>query len=566
MPQTGIASEVLTAPVAARNRGFGSPWLALALVVVLIWFGGISQRVLTEPDEGRYAEIPREMLASGDWVTPRLDGLPYFEKPPLQYWATAAAYSVLGISAGASRLWTIGLGFAGLVLLLLAGANLYGAATGRLAALLLAGSPLYVLVAHINTLDMGVAFFLTASLCAILKAQQAEPGAGAQRRAMLWAAAAAALGVLSKGLIALVIPGLALIAYSITQRDFALWRRLSLWRGALLLLVIAAPWFLLVSSRNPGFAHFFFIHEHFERFATKVHGRFRPWWYFIPFVLIGVLPWAGIVARSALAVWRHEATQQGFRGGRFALLWAVVIVVFFSLSDSKLSPYIVPIVAPLALVTARALADGLISFVGEDLMWTAATGLGALATAAFVGYAPQAQALRVEYGAMLPWVAAAGVLWLSGAGLAWLCHERRAVVGAIACIGVCSLGALQALTLGTNTLANERSGYPLAQSISTYVDQTTSLYAIGTFPQSVAFYLRRPLVIVGDPGELETQFDPHSPFWIRDLNGFAERWRKEPRAVAIVDEGEMPRLRALGIPMQVVFTNSQLKVVTKPAG
>src|SRR5579859_6566442 len=137
--------------------------LAAALLAAA-WFTGLGQRDLFQTDEGRYAEIPREMLASGDWVTPRLDTLKYFEKPPLQYWATAVAYSVFGESNATSRLWTALLGFLGILMTAFAARRLFDARIGWSAALVLTGSVYYVIMGHFNTLDMGVTFFMCGSL------------------------------------------------------------------------------------------------------------------------------------------------------------------------------------------------------------------------------------------------------------------------------------------------------------------------------------------------------------------------------------------------------------------
>ena len=144
-------------------------WLVIA--VALIWFANLEYRKLIKPDEGRYAEIPREMVVSGDWVTPRLNDLKYFEKPPLQYWATATAYTLFGEHHWTSRLWTALTGFAGILLVWFAGMRLFGREAANYAAILLGSSTLYVLMAHINTLDMGVTFFLTLGITGLLLGQ-----------------------------------------------------------------------------------------------------------------------------------------------------------------------------------------------------------------------------------------------------------------------------------------------------------------------------------------------------------------------------------------------------------
>jgi len=189
-------------------------WLVVAIAV--IWFANLEYRTLIKPDEGRYAEIPREMVKSGDWVTPRLNDLKYFEKPPLQYWATATAYEVFGEHQWTSRLWAGLTGFAGLLLVWFAGTKLFGREAGGYAALLMGSSLLYVLIGHINTLDMGVTFFLTLGIVALLLGQS-QPYPPIRRNWMLLAWAGLALAVLSKGLMGIILPGAALFIYCVVQ-------------------------------------------------------------------------------------------------------------------------------------------------------------------------------------------------------------------------------------------------------------------------------------------------------------------------------------------------------------
>ena len=198
-------------------------WLIVAAAV--IWFSNLEYRTLVKPDEGRYAEIPREMVKSGDWTTPRLNELKYFEKPPLQYWATAVAYTVFGEHQWTSRLWAGLTGFAGILLVWFAGLRLFGREAADYAAMLLGSSLLYVLIGHINTLDMGVTFFITLGIFALLLGQS-ETDEKKRRNWMLLAWAGMALAVLSKGLMGLILPGTAVLIYCVLQRDLTVLKRM----------------------------------------------------------------------------------------------------------------------------------------------------------------------------------------------------------------------------------------------------------------------------------------------------------------------------------------------------
>src|SRR5881392_2180157 len=344
------------------RRGGRLGWRAW-VILGAAWFATLEVRPLLDPDEGRYAEIPREMLASGDWITPRFDGLKYFEKPPLQYWATAAAYQVFGLEQWSSRLWSVGLAFACLPLVFTWVARLYGRDSALLALTALAVSPFFVIVGHLNLLDGAFTFWLTAAMLAFTLAQTTPPASAAERRWMLAAWGAGALAVLSKGIVVGVLAGAALILYSLSERDTHTWRRLHPGAGLALFTAIAAPWFVVVSLRNPAFPGFFFVHEHFARFLTTVHQRVEPWWYFLPLLLVGVLPWvvplARACGRAALTSGVAAGTARGsasapFEPLKFLLVFAAVTLAFFSASGSKLAPYILPMLPVLAPVTALA--------------------------------------------------------------------------------------------------------------------------------------------------------------------------------------------------------------------
>jgi len=265
--------------------------LLLVLLAVFISLDSLGARKLANPDEGRYSEIAREMAQTGDFVTPRLNGLKYFEKPPLQYWATAIAFKLFGETEFTARLYSALCGLGCLLLVAYTGRCLFDDETGLLAALVLLSAPYFAALTEIITLDMGLTFWMTLSVCGFLVAQSASNDSS-RRRWMLAAWAGMAGAVLSKGLIGLVFPAAAVVLYCLVQRDLRLIARLEWMRGMALFFVLTLPWFIAVSLQNPEFARFFFIHEHFERFLTTEHRRVAAWWYFFPILFAGFLPWA----------------------------------------------------------------------------------------------------------------------------------------------------------------------------------------------------------------------------------------------------------------------------------
>ena len=193
-------------------------WILLA-VLAAGWFCNLGYRHLIKPDEGRYAEIPREMVVSGDWLTPHLNGYKYFEKPALQYWLTAAAFAAFGQNEWAARLWPGLSGFLGVLLVFWAGKRLFSPPAGLCGAAVAASCALYVVIGHVLTLDMALTFFMSASVFALAVAQQ-DSGESERLRWMLVAWAAAALAVMTKGLVGIVLPAGAIAAYVLLHRDW----------------------------------------------------------------------------------------------------------------------------------------------------------------------------------------------------------------------------------------------------------------------------------------------------------------------------------------------------------
>ncbi len=310
---------------------------------------------LFEPDEGRYAEIPREMLATGDWVTPRLNGVLYFEKPPLYYWSVAASMAVLGENEVAVRL-PGKLASAGMVLLAAAFARRrYGSRTGLLAGLVAATSLLVVALARIAIIDPLVSLALAAAAFAFASFAEADAAGDARRarRALYGFHVACAAAVLLKGLIGVVLPGGAVVFWTLlTGRWRTLGRVFSPGPLAVFFL-LAVPWHVAMARRHPDFLQFYFVHEHFQRFATTEHRREGPVVYFVPVLLAGFLPWTGFLGRwketwpgLSRAAWKERATEA------FLWIFSLEVFLFFSVSRSKLIPYVLPIWPALAVLLA----------------------------------------------------------------------------------------------------------------------------------------------------------------------------------------------------------------------
>ena len=538
--------------------------LLLLLAVVLIWFGNLEYRKLIRPDEGRYAEIPREMVVSGDWTTPRLNELKYFEKPPLQYWATAVAYEVFGEHQWTSRIWAALTGFAGILLAWFTGARLFGREAGIYAALLLGSSMLYAMMSHINTLDMGVTFFISLGLFSLLLAQK-EDQVAARRNWMLLAWAGLALAVLSKGLMGLVLPGAALFLYSVFNRDITVWKRMHWFSGLLLFSLIAVPWFVLVIKANPEFFQRFFIYEHFERFTTKVHGRFQPWYYFVPILLLGMMPWTMLMFDTLLRSWRGSVRKvKEFSPERFLLVWAVFVYLFFSISDSKLPSYLLPMFPALALLMGKQLAE----MKARRLFWLTIPSL--VVVAILLGLAPFADRTadtplqHQMYSEYSVWLVIAAAFWLASVIAAlWLLRRDNKMI-AVVVLAFSSLIAAQAGVSGYNTIARERSSYIIADAIKPLIKPDVPFYSVFCYEQTLPFYLKRTFTLVDYQDEMDFGIKMEPERWIPSVELLAKRWSTQADAYAIVPTPLLYILQQQGMAMKEIYRDEQYVVVSKP--
>ena len=539
-------------------------WLLL-IVAAFTWFGPLDYNALIRPDEGRYAEIPREMVSTGDWNTPRLNGIKYFEKPALQYWATAVAYEVFGEHNWTARLWSALTGFLGILLVYYAGLRLFGRDAGLLAALVLGGSFLYVMLGHINILDMGVSFFMSVTLVALLLAQREGISAQQNRWWMVVCWAGMALSMLSKGLIGVALPGAVLVLYTLIQRDWGLWKRLHLGIGTLIFLAIAAPWFITVSIDNPEFPWFFFVHEHFMRFLTTVHGRVHPWYTFIPVVMLGVLPWLVPMFDSLWRSWKTDTPTRGqFAPRRMLLIWIVFIFLFFSKSDSKLVPYILPIFPALALL----IGDRLTRISGKTLFWQLIIMLPiALAAIVFAPLAVRAGSVSVPaslYANMVPWIQAAGASWLAGTLLALWFARREQVRAAVIALGLAGLLTGQLTFMGYDAIAPASSAYTIAQQIKPYLKPGVPFYSVGMYEQTLTPYIQRTVTLVAHTDEMAFGLQQEPWKWIPSVDTWKQIWLKQPYALAVITPPLYEQLVAQKLPMRVIARDTRRVVVTTP--
>ena len=549
-----------------KNKTF--TW-TLSAVFILFSLYVLGIRTLVPPDEGRYAEMAREMFTSGDWVTTRLNGIKYFEKPPLQAWMNALSFTLFGLGDWQARLWTGLCGIGAVLLTGYTGSKVFGQRVGFYAALVLGSCFYWLACTQINSLDMGLSGMMTISLCALLVAQRDSASAAERRNWMLACWAGMALAVLSKGLIGLLLPGGVLVVYTVITRDWKLWTRLHLVKGLLLFFAIATPWFVLVALRNPEQPAFFFIHEHWNRFFLKEHHREQVWYVFFVLTAVGMVPWLGVLGQSlALGVKREDGL---FRPRLMLLVWAVFILLFFTKSNSKLPGYILPIFPALALLVAGYLEAGSRRSRMLNAALMSLVGAALLATVPFMPKLAGRLGEVVLYQAYQPWVLAAGLTALAGGALAWLLARRRGASAAntrdlfVLVLAIAGFATTELILAGFEPIGHMRAGANLLPAIRAELKPDTRLYAVGTYEQSLTFYLGRTMTLVDYRDEFSFGLQQQPELAIPTVAAFVEQWTRDASAgvrdVAIIRADIYNDLKQKGVPMRVVAQDQRRIVI-----
>ncbi|MBR8044774.1 glycosyltransferase family 39 protein [Burkholderia multivorans] len=542
--------------------------LVLLLVAfAVIWFTPLGMRHLIPSDEGRYAEMAREMFVTGDWITPRYNGYKYFEKPPLQTWLNALTFAWFGIGEWQARLYTALASFAGVLLVGFTGARLFNLLSGFLAAVVLASSPYWNLMGHFNALDMGLAFWMALSLCALLLAQR--PGLRpAAVRGWMWVCwAAMAFAVLSKGLVGVILPGAVLVLYTLVARDWALWKRLYLVSGLVIFFAIATPWFVLVQQRNPEFFNFFFIVQQFRRYLTPEQNRPGPFYYFVPVLLVGFLPWLSVAWQSVRHALRMPRQPNGFSPMLVLLIWSAFIFLFFSASHSKLISYVLPVAPALALIIGAYLpllgADRFRRHLLGYLVFFVAAAFGII----FLAYQGDARTPNALYRAFQIWLyvglAIAAVLTLVAA---WL-NRRAGVTAALTAFGAAWLIFGTIGGTGHDEFGRYSSGALLAPAVRAELAKLppdTPFYSIEMLDHTFPFYVGHTTIMVHRQDELAFGISVEPNKWVPTVDEWIARWKQDTHALAIMPPGEYDALVKQQVPMRVIARDNRRVIVEKP--
>ena len=500
-----------------------SPARQVLLLLVLgaaLYFVGLGSLPLLEPDEGRNAEVAREMLASGDWITPHYDTLPYLDKPPVFFWLAAASFRIAGVSEWAARLPSALAALGTLFLAWFLARQMFSGAVPLRAGEVFATCPLVVTLARLVIFDMTLGFFITAALVCYWMARQAE------RRAWWEAGFFAAMGLASitKGPVGFILPLLTVIAFEAARGSPRELKRLRWLGGLAVFFLTALPWCLVVSLRNPSFPRYAFWEESVVRFTAGGVRRGGNVFYYLPVFFGGLFPWSLFLLFTALNRLRRwkELRDDKQAPVLYLLIWSTVVLVFFSISHSKLPAYFLPACVPLSLLMAGGWSELDLATRAPDWLtagFAAILALGLVTALAFwlpihFSWLERLSREKIPPQALAhvrPSLAYTGMI-LAGWGILGRklasSQRRRGIPWltlAIAALVAPSVFLRWAQPI--RTYAEFASSRQLARTLLSSAQKDLMVYGFYYFRTSLPFYLKRPVgLVTGGGGELTSNY------------------------------------------------------------
>jgi len=494
----------------------------LLFAAAVLFFAGLGRLPLIEPDEGRNAEVGREMLVTGDWITPHFNSFVYLDKPAVFFWMVAASLKTFGVSEGAARFPSALMGLATMLLVWFLARRMFGNSAGLRAGLVFAACPLALVLAREVIFDMTLTFLVTVAMVAFWLLEEKDFLAPWLDAVMF---AAIGLAVITKGFVGILIPLIAIVIYAAASGNWRTWLRLRWSWGILVMLAAALPWFIAVSMRNHDFPRYAFWNESLKRFASGAAHRGGGIFYYIPVFLAGFFPWSFFLLMAGwnrVRRWR-ELKLEANRPVVFLLSWAVWVFCLFSLSHSKLPAYFLPAIVPLCILMGLVWQD-----VGKETAprppdWLTAgfallLGLGVILAA--TSHSWLFAKVHVRLVKRLPTSALELIqpsLLYTGLILAALGFLGRRLAaqarGRTLAITTFTLTALIVPTLvlrwyvPLKLLSETRSSRRLAETILASPQQNSPIFGYYYFRTSLPFYLRRPVGLLSiEWGEMTSNY------------------------------------------------------------
>jgi len=484
--------------------------LLFSLVLMALAFG-LGTPPLFDSDEGRNAEVAREMAVTNDYVLPQLNGLPYLDKPILFFAAGAGFVEILGPTELAVRLPSLLFGLATVLLTGWYGGRLFGRTVGYLAAFITAASPLAVAFSRVVIFDSTLTFFIVLAIVAMERAIS-EDDIDAARRWLVLAWLAVACGVLTKGPVAIAVPLMVTIPYGIRARRG---RRLFSLGSLLVFAVVIAAWVWPVSLRIPDFLKYVVVTETFKRLTTNELHRTAPPWYFIPIFLGGTFPWSVALLSGSRRVrsFRDDAGKLD-RRIFFLLLWVIVPLVFFSISQSKRPQYILPVVPGAALLLAFLWTSTRGALIGKRAAAIALAVVGLLFAIFPMVYRGHGHVPADLIAAASPALLLLGATMVLAAIAAWM---GRGLWPVVIALSVPVFVAPIILMPVMQAVGRIRSTRQLVETLPAGQWAKSSIISVRTYEPSLSFYSHKPVTIATrDANELRSNYAiRHYDAWLK---------------------------------------------------
>ncbi len=474
-------------------------WLTILTSLFFGFFLGT--RPLSVPDEGRYTELPRQMIVTDDYVTPRLNGVKYFEKPPLVMWLTTTSIKAFGINEWALRFWPAFFALLGSLATFLYARRFYGRNVGIASSVVLSSTFLYYAHSRILILDMPVSALIACSLFsfhgAVFEAQKVK-----KYILLMGFFIFAAGALLTKGLIGIALPGTIILIWAITHKKWAALKLAFNPVGIVLFFALTLPWHVLAHLRNPEFFDFYIIHEQILRFLTTAHSRVQPFWMFIPVVIFGFFPWISYFYRGCSQAFklirsgidRHHTLS-------FLLIWSAFIFIFFSASNSKLIPYIVPIFPALSILIGRSVTKTWEENCVNNNVWP--IRLFQLFSLLFAIALPTALYIRGQHLNMniMPYAALTTIALVSGIILSFIFQKKGNMRAVLVIIFCTATGMFLPLNKAWVHIEG-RSIFPLTQKLNKILEAQDDIISWHTYYQDLPPYTGRRITVVEGFNEL----------------------------------------------------------------
>ncbi|MDX2164270.1 MAG: glycosyltransferase family 39 protein [Gammaproteobacteria bacterium] len=516
--------------------------LLLCLVIGSLFTFMLGSRPLSVPDESRYSEIPREMLVSHDFITPHINAIKYFEKPPLFYWMQAASLKMFGINEWSARFMNALMALLGCLGTYVTARKLYDRKTGWFAAITLATSLLYFVMARVVTLDMTVSVLVCFSLFSFIL------------ESYYWVYIFAALAVLTKGLIGIIFPGAIIFLWLCFTGRWRILKECKLFKGTLLFLAITLPWHILCQLKNPEFLHYYFITQQFSRYFTMSAGRYQPMWYYIPILLLGLFPWTGYLVGVT------QTTDRKNSSDLFSLIAASFIFIFYSVSHSKLTPYILPCMPFLAILFGKYFASENKSKL--SLRCGALTSSFICIGLAIAAYTQLKPEVSINFIQTKLWTETAIVILAGTAILVPLVLSLRNFLNTYITQVICFTLFIGSLCSLAPTIYMD-SIKPLAEKIQPLRKPGDMVATYHYYYQDLPFYLNQTISIVNWKGELEfgEKYTPPSEALITDETLW-KTWTSKRRVFLFVPDTFYSNINRLPYGYYIIAQDKQDMVIT----